>query len=244
MRDPALHSAHVWLNPYANVGREHRAAVTIYQRTDRPLGGERSFGVRYGGLNALTELIRAGVTSTPETLPSALDFALNAVTARDVVMPSHEALDFGPPNSLPVRAASCGVDASLIDDVVDDLFERFAVWARRNSFVSSPIGLRWVKASSDWLSPQRGRDTVMIEVPVLNGTPNAAATLDRYVQHVMDRWQARPHWGQQNPMRRGDLLHVYGADAVAAFERTRDRFDPLGVFDGSFSRQIGLEVNS
>lgn len=238
--DPEIHSLHAWLNPYAGHGHEHQCAITTYRRTTLPVGGERAFGIRAGGLNGLTETIRAALWLNPDSIPEALDFGLRQVLARDVVRPCHEALDFGPPNTLPVHAASCGVAADTIEAVVDDLFERFPVWARRNQWVSSPIGLRWVRSSEDWLSPQRGRDTVMIEVPILKGTPNATQTLDRYVRHLLENFHARPHWGQQNPMGPAHLLAAYGEEAVGAFADAMNELDPHGVFDGVFTRQVGL----
>lgn len=64
-------------------------------------------------------------------------------------------------------------------------------------YVSSPVGLRWVKASDAYLAPQYGRDSVMIEVPVLNGTPNQKETLERYVEFMVTKLGGRPHWGQR-----------------------------------------------
>ena len=40
-------------------------------------------------------------------------------------------------------------------------------WTQQNQWVSSPIGMRWVKGSQDFLSPQYGRDTIMLEVPIM-----------------------------------------------------------------------------
>jgi hypothetical protein len=155
-------------------------------------------------------------------------------------MDSIEALDFGAPNSLPVSAASMGFDAGQVPATVAGLTHQVAAWAQTGNWCSSPMGLRWVRSSDDWLSPQFGRETVMLELPVLKGTPNAGATLNLYANYMMDSWGARPHWGQHNPMNRARFEAVYGPTAVAKFATAFKNLNPHGFFDSPLTRQIGI----
>ncbi len=238
--DPKIHSVHVWLNPYKTGRNKNSVIITVLERTTKKPQGSRGLGIVAGGMNPFTELARIYGTLNPAALPSLIDTALELCVARDVIMPSTEALDFGAPNTLPVHAASMGVNADDIDAIVDDLTTQFADWRAANQWVSSPVGIRWVRASEDFMSPQFGRDTVMIEVPVLKGTPNAVETLERYATYMMDIWGARPHWGQINPMNRQRYEAVYGPTAVRAFATAFRVMNPQGFFDSPFTRQLGL----
>lgn len=238
--DPAIHSLHVWLNPYLNDGKTSPTCVvtTLRRTTDAPRG-KRGWGIELGGMNPLTDALRLFISVAPHALPWLLDSGLKTTVATDVVMPSTQALDFGAPNSLPVHAASLGFDAQHADACLKALVGEMAAWTAQNQWVSSPMGMRWVKASEDYLSPQYGRDTIMLEVPILKGTPNAVQTLDRYATYMMTTWGGRPHWGQQNPMGRSLFQQVYG-NAVTQFISGFRTFNPRGAFDGTLTEQLGL----
>ena len=239
--DPAIHSVHVWINPYLLESRaDPTVLVTRLARTSATQrSGARGIGVLLGGMNPITELIRLYVSLNPTAVPYLIEEALKSCVAANVVMPSPEALDFGAPNTVPVHASSLGFDAATADETLQALMKEFSSWTAQGQWISSPIGMRWVKGSQDFLSPQYGRDTVMLEVPIMKGTPNATQTLDRYAEYMMDRWGARPHWGQQNPMTRARLEKVYG-EAVPAFVSAYRTLNPNGFFDGPLSRQLGL----
>jgi hypothetical protein len=201
--------------------------------------GMRGLGILLGGMNPITELIRLYISLNPSAVPFLMDDALKSCVAANVVMPSTEALDFGAPNTVPVDATSLGFDASTADATFQDLVTQLNAWTAQNQWVSSPIGMRWVKGSQDYLSPQYGRDTIMLEMPIMKGTPNSSETLQRYALYMMDRWGARPHWGQQNPMGRQRFEKVYGA-AVPSFISAYRALNPNGFFDGPLSAQLGL----
>ena len=239
--DPKIHSVHVWINPYLNGGKtDPTVLVTKLTKTDATQrSGTRGIGILLGGMNPITELIRLYISLNPKAVPFLMDEALKSCVAANVVMPSVEALDFGAPNSVPVHASSLGFDAANADTALKALVTQLNGWTTQNQWISSPIGMRWVKASQDFLSPQYGRDTIMLEVPIMKGTPNATETLDRYATYMMDVWSGRPHWGQQNPMGKQRFQKVYG-DAVPQFLSAYRALNPNGFFDGPLARQLGL----
>jgi hypothetical protein len=241
LQDPTVHSAHLWLNPYKAQGKtDFTCVLTQLKRTTAPLGGSRALGIAIGGMNPLTDLVRLFISIRPEAIPCLMDTALSSAVSSGVVMPSIEALDFGAPNTLPVSAASLGFDSSLVPSAVAGLTTQLEAWTQDGNWVSSPVGLRWVRASEDWLSPQFGRETVMLEVPIMKGTPNAAATLTRYAEYMMDTFSARPHWGQHNPMNRTRFEAVYGPTAVQQFAAAFKTLNPHGFFDSPLTLQLGL----
>ncbi|MGV3620770.1 MAG: D-arabinono-1,4-lactone oxidase [Archangium sp.] len=242
--DPKTHSVHVWINPYTTNGSTNNpnVLVTHLTRTNQPPWGIRGIGILFGGPNVITDF--ANVFLGQDFAP-AIDAALKTCQSTGVRMPSTQALDFGPPNGLPVYAASLGFDATRGDEVVKRLIPELAGLRVKGFLVTSPIGMRWVKGSQDFLSPQYGRDTIMLEMPILRARfgkddPKGKQTLDQYANWMMDNFDARPHWGQQNPMTRKQFENNYGSAAIGSFVTALETFDPLNMFDGPLSKQIGL----
>ena len=64
---------------------------------------------------------------------------------------------------------------------------------------SSPISLRFVKATDSHLSMMQGRDTVMIELIMANHTVGGMELLDAH-ERALYRLGGRPHWGQVNTL--------------------------------------------
>jgi hypothetical protein len=242
--NPAVHSVHVWINPYStnpNDPFDPTVLVTQLTRTQQPPAGIRGVGILLGGPNIITDIAGAALGGNPGP---GIDKALAACAKMGVVLPSTQALDFGPPNNLAVNAASMGFDAAKGDQVLQALLQKISDWAVTENYFTSPIGMRWVKASEDFLSPQYQRDTIMLEVPLLrpvvgNDDSKNVETLDLYANYMMDTFGARPHWGQQNPMSRKQLEANYGG-GVTEFVKALKTLNPLGLFDGPLTQQLGL----
>lgn len=239
--DPNVHSIHLWINPYLMHDKTDPTVVLtrLTKTTANQRSGQRGWGVLIGGMNPLTEIVRFFMSLFPEMISWAMDGALKSTCANNVIMPSYEALDFGAPNSLPVNAASLGFASADVEKVFPALVKEINAWTAQNQWITSPIGMRWVKKSEDYLSPQFGRDSIMLEVPILKGTPNAVQTLDRYATYMMDTWGARPHWGQQNPMNRAQFAKNYDG-AWQQFLPSYRTLNPNGFFDGPLVQQVGL----
>lgn len=238
-RDEATAGVHLWVNPY-RVGFDYRAVQSTYRRCHDMKRNERGWGIREADSPRTRKAMHCVAKRFPCLLPFALEFSLSTVDGNDVVMPSWEALDFGNPNRLKVSAASCSLPA---DDTLRDrlaaLLAHFKGGFGRH-WVSSPIGLRWVKASDAPLAPQVGRDSVMIEVPVLNDTPNQTETLEAYVQFMVEKLGGRPHWGQRFTLSDVQLRKIYGEDNVAKFIAGRRVLDPHDVFGNALTKTLAL----
>jgi L-gulono-1,4-lactone dehydrogenase len=100
------------------------------------------------------------------------------------------------------------------------------------------MGLRFVSRAAAHMSPAYGRDTCMIEIPTLEGTPHARATLRAYHDHIFERCGGRPHWGQVNDMPPERLEQLY--PALPAFLESYRVLNPKGFFDNAFTEQLGL----
>ncbi|MFT3709175.1 MAG: D-arabinono-1,4-lactone oxidase [Archangium sp.] len=237
VRDPNVAAVHLWVNPY-RVGSDYKALQSTYRRSLDMQRNERGWGIREADA-PFTRYITTGIAKElPYIMPFALEFSFGALAA-DVVLPSPEAQDFGPPNKMRVSASSISFPSEGLRATVEALLNHFHQTFPKN-LVSSLIGIRWVKASDAPLAPQIGRDSVMIEVPVLNGTANQSETLQKYVEFAITKLRGRPHWGQRLWMTKEQLRAIYGQDNVQQFIDARRRLDPLGVFDNSLTRELGL----
>ena len=236
--NPSVHSVHVWINPYLTTHASPTVLITRLTRTGQPPWGVRGIGILFGGKSVLTDLAGGLLGNNPGP---GIDSALGLCAKMGVRLRSTEALDFGPPNTLAVNAASLGFDASRADEVMKQLVPQLAAWKQTHNLVTSPIGMRWVKASEDFLSPQYQRDTIMLEMPILLGTANPQQTLELYANFMMDTFEGRPHWGQQNPMTRSQFQKNYQA-GLASFIAAFKELNPLGLFDGPLTAQLGLRA--
>ena len=237
-----LHSVEIWINPYA-VDGEVRCVLGERSETKDPPRGERGLGIEFGGSEFLFRVLSWWMQHHPSTIPCLIDAALGATESLDVVRPAPEGLNFGGPNQAPVLAAAVGVPAANIGDTADgmiDFFQKRRTVAGAN--ITSPIGLRFVKAAEAHLSPAHGRDTCMIEVPILEGTPHARETLGAFLTFMYEQFGGRPHWGQYNPMPGDHLDSLY--PALPAFLQTFKALNPKGYLDNAFTEQMGFRVRT
>ncbi len=117
-------------------------------------------------------------------------------------------------------------------------------------FYAVPFGVRFIAASEHYLAPQYGRDTCMIEIPLV--LPNrfgkrneelptykqALADIEESLCYGPDNLGGRPHWGQYNELNRERLVELY--EKLPEFERVYSEHNAFGTFDNAYTRQIGL----
>jgi len=106
--------------------------------------------------------------------------------------------------------------------------------------ISFPVEVRVVAADDIPLSTAQGRETAYIAVHVYQGT-----TYDQYfqgVEHIMDDYGGRPHWGK---------LHYQSAATLAPryprwdeFQALRARLDPDGRFTSPYLDRVLGPVGS
>ena len=238
---PDYHSFAVWLNPYQHGSQSQATALlSTYHECPGPPRGVRGLGILFGGSNAVAHLIVWWVAHSPKALPTLMDSALRSAADSDVVMPCTEALNFGPPNHLSVVASACGIAADSTVEAVEfiiALARKFA--SDTQSYITSPIGLRFVAAAQSYLSPQYGRDTCMIEVPMLGGTPDATESLDAFQSAMSAQFGARPHWGQRLTLGEQGARALY--PRYDTFKKALATFGAAGRYGNERLRVLGLD---
>jgi len=233
-----LHSIEVWINPY-EVDGDVWCVLGERSETEDPPRGQRAFAIEYGGPEFFYRLLSWWLAQEPSAVPVIMDVALSATQASDVVLTAPKGLNFGATNLAPVTACSCGVPSENIGDLADDLIAFFQRRAKEETaYVTSPVGLRFVKAAKAFLSPAFERDTCMIEVPTLLGTPKARETLKAYHDFLFEKYEGRPHWGQVNDMPGDRLATLY--PSLDVFLESFRVLNPKGFFDNAFTEQMGF----
>lgn len=222
-----LHSIDVWLNPYP-MGGDRWAMLGEREWAEGPTRGRRPMAIELGGSRVLLGAGLWWFRSFPSSVPGSLHSALGMAQARAVVLPAPEALDFGNLNQAPMVATNTALPiaglADLLDESCEWLTQRFLAG---QGFITSPLGLRFIRGSDAYLSPAWGRDSCMIEVPTLYGTPGKDALL-RDHQRFMFQQGGRPHWGCLNYAAPAQLPALY--PMLGRFLAARRVLDPSGFF--------------
>jgi D-arabinono-1,4-lactone oxidase len=149
---------------------------------------------------------------------------------------------------LAVKDAGYSVEPGLPVDAADTFIKgaeeiiRIAALSEASfSYLTSPMCMRFVKQSEEYLSPEYKSDTCMIDVPLMLGTIGDDQMLDR-LQVDLVALGARPHWGKICNLVNGrELIHkMY--PKFDAFLDTVAFFNPKGTFNSSFSYRSGISL--
>jgi FAD/FMN-containing dehydrogenase len=190
---------------------------------------------------------------TPQVINLLLDIAPSLApklllgSVRSLVKDEYDEISFrvfniGTLNILP--AYSCEIGIPMTEgrhiEAVETIF-RVARERRElgSVYQSSPIALRFVKASPAYLSMMHGHDTMMIELIGLNGNDGGIELLKAY-EEALYPLGGRPHWGHINTLSgsHGFVEAMY--PRWADWMDVRSRLDPEGVFDSAFTKRVGI----
>ena len=237
----------VYVSPYSLAEGDH-CLVTTRDPTDGPSG--RPHGRRR---NSLPEFA-ATLWITPKALnlisdlrpsltPRLLDEALEALADKEFTNLSFRVLNIGTANLLPAYSSEIGVPVDEAGSHLEaiDRIKRIAARRREAGSVyhTSPISLRFVRASSAFLSMMEGRDTMMIELIQMTRTEGGFELLAAYEDALYDLG-GRPHWGQVNTLTGSHGLVRSLYPRYDDWQEVHARLNRSGVFDSPFSKRTGL----
>jgi hypothetical protein len=241
----------IYFNPYRRNG-VHRCLIT----TRNEVGREQYDRDPHRARHVIAELLsRLPVTPWvinlvqglwPQVSPSMIDRALSALADRDYTNVSYRVFNIGTANDLPAYSAEIGVPVDqrgLHLQAVEKIFE---VAARHRelgkAYQSSPISLRFVRASDALLSMMNGRNTMMIELIMLTHTEGGFELLADY-EEALYALGGRPHWGQVNTLTGSDGLVASMYPRFGDWLAVHRRLNASGVFDSPFSKRVGISVS-
>ncbi len=187
------------------------------------------------------QLINLLLDIAPGLAPLLLRGSVRSLVKDEYDEVSHKVFHIGRLNGLP--AYSCEIGVPMDGRHIEAVETIFRVAAQRRAlgqvYQSSPIALRFVKASPAYLSMMHGRDTMMIELIGLNGNDGGIELLKAY-EEALYALGGRPHWGHINTLSgsHGFVASMYPRHAD--WLDVRARLDPGGVFDSPFTKRVGL----
>jgi xylitol oxidase len=95
--------------------------------------------------------------------------------------------------------------------------------------------LRSVAADSAWLSPSYARDSLAIHF-TWKPMPEAILTVLPLIEHTLEPFAPRPHWGKVATMSPAGLRRAY--PRLADFAAHVRRVDPAGRFENSYLKRV------
>ncbi len=233
------------LNPYPRRGGGHRLLVT--RRTECPdperLPSDRKRRHPLIELQAripLTKrLLRWAARKQPRVCACAFDGALKAMQDDGYAAVSYRVFNIGEANGVPALSMELGVplEGGAHVQAVDRIIEIAARERRRGLIHTVPIALRFTKASRAVASMMHGRDTMMIELILIDGTRGGTELLEIYERELADLG-ARSHWGQYNALTPERVRASY--PALGQWLEVAGDFNASGVFASPFTRRVAL----
>jgi hypothetical protein len=233
----------VYLNPYG----ERRCLVTTRnpaQRRGEGRSRRRNSIPEFLALFPLTpHVINWIVDLRPSVTPRLLDRALSALADEEFTSDSYRVLNIGTANLMPAYSSEVGVPVDhrgLHLKAVEQIFEIADRHRELGSiYHTSPIALRFVKASRASLSMMAGRDTMMIELIQATRTEGGVELLGAY-EEALYEFEGRPHWGQINWLRAGRQRLASLYPRLGEWLEVQGELNHTGVFDGPLSQRAGI----
>jgi hypothetical protein len=233
-------------SPYARK-HDHPCLVTTRNRTPDPRNRPwdkrmRNWLVEFAAtLPVTSRALNLALHLKPSLAPMLLETAMTALVKDEYDARSYDVFNIGNANLVPAYSAEVGIpmDGRHIE-AVECVFE-VADRQRRlgDVYQSSPIALRFVKASPAFVSMMYGADTMMMELIQLRGNDGGYEMLAAY-EEALYLLGGRPHWGQVNALTGS---HGFVASMYPRYEdwlRVHGEMNASGVFDSPFSRRVGI----
>ncbi|MTI20524.1 FAD-binding protein [Fulvivirga sp. RKSG066] len=102
--------------------------------------------------------------------------------------------------------------------------------------ITSPIGLRFVKASEIFLTPENRQDVCYIDTPILKHIYGRNTLISQLLVFLVAQG-GRPHWGKINHA----IDETFTRNSYQDFDRfltVVKKFNPIGVFSNSFTKRV------
>jgi D-arabinono-1,4-lactone oxidase len=241
----------VYFNPYRTDGVHHCLITTRNEVTreqyDRDPHRARNWVAELLSTLPITPWVTNLIQGLwPELSPGLIDRALRALVRRDFTNVSYHVLNIGAANYLPAYSAEIGVPIDDRGRHVQAVERIFEVAARHrdlgHAYQSSPISLRFVRASDALMAMMNGRDTMMIELIMLTHTEGGFELLADY-EEALYALGGRPHWGQVNTLTGSDGLISSMYPRFDEWLGVHGRLNASGVFDSPFSKRVGISAS-
>ncbi len=190
------------------------------------------------------------VNSNPERAPNIIQTSLTGMQDEKFVSKSFKVLHHDS-EKLMSKAYGCEFaypyKTRKFIDAVEAVFEKMKTLKKERKptlFPSSPLGLRFVKASKFYLAPEYQQDVCYIANPVLVGQNRAKEIVD-YYQDIHIEQGGKPHWGKMTNKMEGnvDMIRKW-YPKFDNWQKVMKQFNPYGTFSNDFSKRMNLTCSA
>jgi hypothetical protein len=237
------------INPHRTEG-DHTTIITkrVYQEGNNVPKG------RPGHRNCLPSLL-AGLKITPKVFirlfnmtrkktPQYLDKSLRGLSDEEFTNKSYEVLNQGTKQLKFVAGAiEIGFPVERTIEAIEKVME---ICARNveihGRYLTSPIGVRFVKKSDAFMSMMHGHDTCMIEIPSMINTREWKEQLIDMEQELL-AIGGRPHWGLNMKFKGETRFRCESYyPRFHDWRRVYQKFNAKGTFDNKFTNRLSLSM--
>ncbi|APR81700.1 Oxidoreductase, FAD-binding protein [Minicystis rosea] len=237
----------VLVNPYRLNG-DHTCLVTVRNPAPEPtlptfLRPDRQIAPAIISASQLAENVLVWFLGefprfTPYLIDKAMETLVDGEGGAPYVDRGYRVLDLGPVNNESVYATEIAFPMTTYLDGVDRIL---ALAAQAQSlgdiYQTSPISLRFVAGSAQFMAMQEGAPRCMIEMPILSGTRGGREILSRY-RAAAAPLGGRCHWGEMQEVTSASVTALY--PEAPRWSAIRAILDPGRMFDNSFTARTGL----
>jgi len=179
----------------------------------------------------------------PGSAPRTIENSIEALKDKVYEAKSYQVLDIGAPNYIAAYSSELALsvdDHSYIAaaEKIIELAERNR--ASKNIYHTVPFSLRFVAKHDLYLSMMYGRDTCMIEVPMVDST-NGGMEILKDIEAALIELGARPHWGQVHYLPGGISLIRKMYPMLDKWLAVRRLLNSRGTFNNGFSQRCGFD---
>ena len=236
------------INPYQVKG-QHRCLVTTRNKEKQAPDSlpadktQRNFLSEFlASLPFIRKALKVIFDTLPRATPELINETMKGLVDDSYINKSYKVFNIGSANKITAYSAEIGFP--LKDDKYIEAVDRFLEIARKLKevglfFLTSPVALRFVKATNAFLSPQYGRDTCMVEIIVVKGTQGAFEMYEHFENELLT-FSGRPHWGQVNHLSGSHNLIETMYPRYNEWIEVYKQLNKRETFDNPFSRRVGF----
>lgn len=241
----------IMVNPYAN-GGEHKCVVTErYRVAEAPAAtSENTKRGRLGDGDFFTDARRRQLAE--KVLVDQLDAARGAglrniidgmlwiLEDEEYVALSPKVFSIGALNHFRVYGIEMAFPVEQTVAATQRLFAIAREQEMQHRHHSVPVTLRFVNKTNYHLAMQYGRRTMMMEIGALVAAHESEKFLRTYEERFISEFGARPHWGLDLSVLRGDENVARLYPKWTTWKQVHGELNKSGVFAGKLSERLGL----
>lgn len=244
------------ISPYANTHGTHNCIITKrdVNKLNTPLDGSGRSNYWQQLSNFLRPFSSPAITTifmnSPEQIPGFVSNAVQELEGRytavynKVLSLGLDAIDgYAIEISYPLDKIAWAMNTvfSLAQHTLDFANANPTLPKIYTLYLSSPISLRFVKASKAYLSPQYGRDSCMLEFPFLRfaglGAEHRPQVLLTQFQEKSYAVGGRPHWGLESGVVTGNEVNAL-YPMFGKWKQVHAQIDSSGTFRNAFTERL------